>query len=77
VRGTRRTSSPVDGVADRGANAGRDGRACRKKEEGRSTASQAGGGGEKRGRRNGRGSGRGGDVGPGPDRRAAPRPCPG
>jgi hypothetical protein len=34
VRGTRRTSSPVDGVADRGANAGRDGRACGKREEG-------------------------------------------
>jgi hypothetical protein len=43
VRGTRRTSSPVDGVADRGANAGRDGRACGKREEGRSAASQAGG----------------------------------
>jgi hypothetical protein len=34
VHGTRRTSSPVDGAADRGANAGRDGRACRKREEG-------------------------------------------
>jgi hypothetical protein len=34
VRGTSRTSSPVDGVADRGANAGRDGRACGKREEG-------------------------------------------
>jgi hypothetical protein len=34
VRGTRRTSSPVDGVADRGANAGRDGRTCGKREEG-------------------------------------------
>jgi hypothetical protein len=43
VRGTRRTSSPVDGVADRGANAGRDGRACGKREEGRSAASQTGG----------------------------------
>jgi hypothetical protein len=45
VRGTGRTSSSVDGVADRGANAGRDGRACGKREEGRSTASQTGGGG--------------------------------
>jgi hypothetical protein len=59
VHGTRRTSSPVDGVADRGAKAGRDGRACEKREEGRSVASQGGGGGEK-GEKNGGGSCRGG-----------------
>jgi hypothetical protein len=80
VRGTHRTSSPVDGAADRGANAGRDGHVCGKREEGRSAASQAGGKGEKNG---GGGSSRGGatrhggSVGPGPDRWAAPRPRPG
>jgi hypothetical protein len=56
MRGTHRTSSPVDGVDDRGANAGRDNRACGKREEGRSAASQARG--EKRGEEMG-GSGRG------------------
>jgi hypothetical protein len=49
VCGTHRTSSSVDGVADRGANAGRDGRACGKGRRG-----------EKRGRRTGGGSDRGG-----------------
>jgi hypothetical protein len=52
VRGTRRTSSPVVSVADRGANAGRDGRACGEREEGHSAASQAGEG-ERRERRMG------------------------
>lgn len=55
MRGVRRTSSPMDGAADRGANAGRDGRACGKREEGRSSASQAGGLGGEKGRRKGRG----------------------
>jgi hypothetical protein len=45
----------VDGAADRGANAGRDGRACEKREEGRSVASQAGR--EKRGEEMGGGGG--------------------
>jgi hypothetical protein len=50
VRGTHRTSSPVDGVADRGANAGRDGRACGKREEGaRRLLKPTGGGGGERG----------------------------
>jgi hypothetical protein len=46
VRGTRRTSSPVDGVADRGANAGRDGRACEKREEDARRLLKPTGGGE-------------------------------
>jgi hypothetical protein len=80
VRGTHRTSSPVDGAADRGAKARRDGCVCGKREEGRSAASQAAG--EKRGEEMG-GASRGGatrhggGVGPGSDRRAASRPWPG
>jgi hypothetical protein len=60
VRGTRRTISPKDGVADRGAKAGRDGRTCGKREEGaRRLLKRGGRGGEReKGRRMG-GSGRG------------------
>jgi hypothetical protein len=82
VRGTRRTSSPDDGVADRGAKAGRDGRVCGKKEEGARWLLKPGGG-EKKGRRMGGGvwpwgaTRRGGGVGPGPDRWAAPQQRPG
>jgi hypothetical protein len=72
VHGIRQTSSSVDGIADRGANAGRDGRACEKKEEGRSAASQAEGG-------SGCGGATwcGGGVGPSLDWWAVPRPRPG